>query len=150
MNLSSRWARALIPALFLMGAACSSKGGGEGEAGETAAKTAAAKAGQSAGAAQISEAAMKEAEEIFKSRCTPCHGEKGDGKGPTSAALQPPPRDFTSPEWQKSVTDEHIEKIIRFGGGAVGRSVAMPANPDLGGKPEVLTALRQYIRNLAR
>ena len=89
-----------------------------------------------------------EAEEIFKARCVTCHGEQGKGDGPGSAALNPKPRDYTSAEWQKSVTDEHIKKIIIGGGTAVGLSPLMPPNPDLTGKPEVVEALVAVVRNL--
>lgn len=89
-----------------------------------------------------------EAEEIFKVRCVTCHGEKGKGDGPGSAALNPKPRDYTSTEWQKSVTDDHIEKIIVGGGTAVGLSPLMPPNPDLTDKPEVVEALVVVVRNL--
>lgn len=89
-----------------------------------------------------------EAQEIFQARCVTCHGENGKGDGPGSAALNPKPRDYTSPEWQKSVTDEHIAKIIVGGGTAVGLSALMPPNPDLADKPEVVAALVQVVRNL--
>jgi mono/diheme cytochrome c family protein len=89
-----------------------------------------------------------EAKEIFQSRCTVCHGETGKGDGPGSAALDPKPRDFTAADWQKSVTDEHIQKIIVYGGMAVGKSAAMPANPDLDGKPEVVSELAKIVRGL--
>jgi mono/diheme cytochrome c family protein len=101
-------------------------------------------------AAPVSAAAVTEAEDIFKTRCTPCHGPQGRGDGPASAGLTPPPRNFSSPEWQKGVTDEHIEKIVVYGGIAVGRSPAMPGNPDLDGKPEVVRALRGHIRKLGQ
>ncbi|MCB9476716.1 MAG: c-type cytochrome [Deltaproteobacteria bacterium] len=65
---------------------------------------------------------MKEAANIFDTRCMPCHGAKGAGDGPASKGLTPPPRNFQDSEWQKSVTDEHIEKIIKYGGAAVGKS----------------------------
>jgi mono/diheme cytochrome c family protein len=104
-----------------------------------------------AGAAdQISPAAQKEAQEIFKTRCTMCHGEGGKGDGPAGVALNPKPRDMTDPAWQKSVTDEHIDKIILGGGQAVGKSVLMPANPDLANKPEVIKALRQIVRGFGK
>jgi hypothetical protein len=32
----------------------------------------------------------------------------------------------------------------------VGKSLMMPGNPDLGGRPEVLAALVKHIRDLAR
>lgn len=86
------------------------------------------------------------AKEIFGQRCTPCHGPAGAGDGPASASLNPHPRNFTDKEWQKSVTDEHIEQIIKFGGAAVGKSPAMPGNPDLT-DPAVITGLRALIRS---
>lgn len=86
--------------------------------------------------------------EIFSNRCTPCHGPKGAGDGPASAGLTPKPASFVSTDWQAKVTDEHIEKVILYGGSAVGKSAAMPPNPDLDAKPEVLKALRAHIRRL--
>jgi mono/diheme cytochrome c family protein len=97
--------------------------------------------------APVPEAAKKEAQEIFANRCTPCHGPTGHGDGPASAGLTPPPRNFSDAEWQKTVTDDHIEKIIKFGGAAVGKSMAMPPNPDLMAKPQVVGGLREVVRN---
>jgi mono/diheme cytochrome c family protein len=88
--------------------------------------------------------------EIYKLRCTVCHGEGGKGDGPGSASLVPKPRDFSSPDWQKSVTDEHIEKIIVYGGIAVGKAAVMPGNPDLDAKPEVVSELRAVVRKLGQ
>jgi len=90
--------------------------------------------------------AKAQAQDIFKNRCTPCHGPSGKGDGPASAGLTPPPRNYSDPAWQKSVTDEHIEKIIKYGGAAVGKSPAMPANPDLMSKPQVVTELKNVVR----
>ena len=90
----------------------------------------------------------QQAQEIFNGRCTPCHGPSGKGDGPASKGLTPPPRNFSDPAWQKSVTDEHIETIIKYGGAAVGKSPAMPANPDLNAKPQVVSELRQIVRGL--
>ncbi|MGB5812979.1 MAG: cytochrome c [Polyangiales bacterium] len=91
-----------------------------------------------------------EAAQIFEERCAVCHGMSGDGKGEGSAALDPKPRNFTSPDWQSSVTDEHIRKIIVYGGAGVGKSPSMPANPDLDAKPAVVNELVVYIRDLAK
>lgn len=112
------------------------------------APAASAVAAQPAAAAEVTPAVQKEAEEIFNSRCTPCHGPKGAGDGPASAGLTPPPRNFQDKAWQAQVTDEHIEKIITYGGAAVGKSPAMPPNPDLADKP-VVKGLRQHLRGLA-
>ncbi|MGB8330613.1 MAG: c-type cytochrome [Polyangiales bacterium] len=101
-------------------------------------------------AAQAAADPAAEAAEIFQSRCTVCHGATGKGDGDGSAALDPKPRDFTSDEWQASVTDEHIQKIIVYGGSAVGKSPTMPANPDLDAKPEVVAELVKVVRGLAK
>jgi len=90
--------------------------------------------------------AKAQAQDIFKNRCTPCHGPTGKGDGPASAGLTPPPRNYGDPAWQKSVTDDQIEKVIKYGGAAVGKSPAMPANPDLTAKPQVVTELKNIVR----
>lgn len=95
------------------------------------------------------EAAKAEAAQIFSTRCTPCHGPLGKGDGPASAGLNPKPRNFSDTTWQLAVSDGHLEKIIQYGGAAVGKSPAMPANPDLMSRPEVVTALRLHVRSLA-
>jgi len=110
----------------------------------------AAEAAPGASGGAIPAAAQAEAEQIFASRCATCHGPEGGGNGPASSGLDPKPRNFQDPVWQKSVTDQHIETIIMYGGAAVGRSPAMPANPDLSSKPEVVAALRAHVRSLAR
>ena len=90
------------------------------------------------------------AKDIYENRCTVCHGATGKGDGDGSAALDPKPRDFTLAEWQASVTDEHLQKIIVYGGTAVGKAPTMPANPDLDAKPEVVAELVKLIRGLAK
>ena len=100
-------------------------------------------------ATTITAEARKEAEEIFSTRCMTCHGATGKGDGPASAGLTPKPRNFQDAAWQQSVSDEHIEKIIQYGGAAVGKSPAMPPNPDLSSKPQVVAGLRRHVRSLA-
>ncbi len=94
--------------------------------------------------------AQAEAEKIFSERCVTCHGPNGGGDGPASAGLVPKPRNFQDAAWQQSVSDEHIEQIVQYGGAAVGKSPAMPANPDLMSKPAVVAALRAHVRGLAK
>ncbi len=93
---------------------------------------------------------VAEAQDIFRDRCTVCHGATGKGDGEGSAALDPKPRDFTLSEWQSSVTDEHLQKIIVGGGAEVGKAPTMPPNPDLDAKPEVVAELVKLIRGLAK
>jgi mono/diheme cytochrome c family protein len=97
-----------------------------------------------------SASAQAEAEKIFSERCVTCHGAQGAGDGPASAGLVPKPRDFTDPAWQRSVEDGYIEQIVQYGGAAVGKSAAMPANPDLMSKPAVVAALRAHVRALSK
>jgi mono/diheme cytochrome c family protein len=110
----------------------------------------AAPAPASAAPAASSQSATQEAKQIFDTRCVTCHGPQGKGDGPASSGLTPPPRNFHDQGWQSSVTDEHIEQIIQYGGAAVGKSPAMPSNPDLAGKPEVVVALRTHLRELGK
>jgi mono/diheme cytochrome c family protein len=94
--------------------------------------------------------ARAEARQIFESRCSTCHGAQGAGDGPASAGLEPKPRNFRDAAWQRSVSDAHIEKIVQYGGAAVGKSPLMPPNPDLVPRPEVVAALREHVRSLAK
>ena len=137
---ASAGAAVLLLVIGLLAAACGGGGGSEPAAGTPASGS------QSGGA--IPEAARAEAQQIFATRCTPCHGPQGKGDGPASAGLSPKPRNYTLEEWQDSVTDEHIEKVILYGGPAVGLSAAMPPNPDLASKPDVVRALRAHVRSL--
>ncbi len=84
--------------------------------------------------------------EVFISRCGPCHGLTGRGDGPAAVNLLPKPRDFHDPAWQRSVSDQDIENIIRRGGLSVGKSMLMPANPDF--DDDRIRQLRLYVRSL--
>lgn len=88
----------------------------------------------------------RQAEEIFRQRCTVCHGTTGHADGPGAAALNPKPQVFTDAAWQAKVTDEELTKAIVGGGVAVGRTPGMPANPDLQTKPEVVAELVKIVR----
>ena len=116
----------IVAALALAGAACNNS--------EASTKTSTTSAQPAHTAAATATAAT---EDLFKSRCAPCHGEAGHGDGPGAAALNPKPRNYTDVAWQGKVTDEDIKKTILYGGAAVGKSPQMPANPDLDGKPEL-------------
>jgi mono/diheme cytochrome c family protein len=94
-------------------------------------------------------AAEAQAALIFKSRCSTCHGMDGRGNGPAAITLNPKPRNYTDPAWQKSVTDDHIREIIVKGGAALGKSPNMLANPDLADKPDVVDALMKKVRSFA-
>lgn len=107
-------------------------------------------AGAAAPSMAVSASALTEARTIFAQRCTVCHGQTGAGDGAAAAALNPKPRAFSDAAWQAGVSDEHLEKVIREGGAAVGKSAAMPGNPDLAAKPEVIAGLRQVVREFKK
>ncbi len=90
------------------------------------------------------------ADTVFSTRCATCHGQDGKGTGPAAAALNPKPRDYSDPEWQKSVTDEQIRKTIVEGGAAVGKSPLMAPNPDLANQPVVLDGLVKIVRSFGK
>jgi len=97
-------------------------------------------------AAAPAAAPTETAADVFKNRCTPCHGTSGKGDGPASAALNPKPRNYTDAQWQQSVTDDQLKKTILYGGAAVGKSAVMPSQPDLESRPEILDGLIKIIR----
>jgi mono/diheme cytochrome c family protein len=80
---------------------------------------------------------------IFAARCVLCHGESGHGDGRASRLYAPPPADLTA-SWR---TTEYKLSIVREGGGALGRS---PAMPPWGGtlSDEEITAVVRYIDDL--
>jgi mono/diheme cytochrome c family protein len=86
------------------------------------------------------------ARSYFKQKCVVCHGDHGAGDGPGAAALNPKPRAFAAADWQASVTDEQIGKAIVLGGPAVGKDAAMPPNPDLAAKKDVVAELVKIVR----
>jgi cytochrome c553 len=87
-----------------------------------------------------------EAKEIAESRCTMCHGKAGKGDGPNGMTLSPKPQDFSTKDWQKSVSDAQVRSVILKGGSAVGKSPIMPGNPDLESKPAVVDELVKIVR----
>jgi len=44
---------------------------------------------------------LNQGKKLYEQTCAPCHGSKGDGKGPAGAVLKPAPTDFAKPlrEW---------------------------------------------------
>lgn len=137
--------RFLVLAIVLAGALGCKKSSGDPEPEPTPepATTATAPSGGGGG-----DPAAK-AKEIFGQRCVPCHGSVGAGDGPASASLNPKPRAFSDAAWQDSVTDEHIMKIVHFGGAAVGKSASMPGNPDLS-DPALLAELAKVVRSFKK
>src|SRR5262245_16229304 len=51
--------------------------------------------GEDGAGVEVSAHDLNDGRDAFMLYCYACHGEKGDGKGPSSYGLRPPPRDFT-------------------------------------------------------
>jgi mono/diheme cytochrome c family protein len=67
------------------------------------------------GGEEVSAATLNAGWEAYVLNCRQCHGDKGDGTGPSSKGLRPPPRDFT-------------KAMFKFGGVAAGD---LPHDEDL-------------------
>lgn len=124
------------------------------KAADTANKAADTAKADTAKAADTANAAAKdpaaEAKALFAARCVLCHGAGGKGDGVGAAGLNPKPRDMTKAEWQKSVTDAHIAKVIIGGGPSVGLSASMPPNPDLADKKPIVDELVKIVRRMQK
>jgi Cytochrome C oxidase, cbb3-type, subunit III len=61
---------------------------------------------------------ITQGKKLYQQDCLPCHGDKGDGKGPAGAVLQPPANDFTKPlkEWPTTKGDpQKVFEVISKG-----------------------------------
>jgi len=54
-------------------------------------------------------------ESIYKAKCAFCHGDEGDGQGPSGKFLKPPPGNFTDQEWIHGGEIDDIAKTIKEG-----------------------------------
>ena len=84
---------------------------------------------------------------IYEQRCAPCHGADGKANTPTAQALQPPPRDHTDGAYMNALSDNHLFRVIKEGGPAVGKSPIMPPQFDL--KDDQLNNIVAFLRTLA-
>ncbi len=64
--------------------------------------------------------------ETYRHYCMICHGEGGAGDGFNAFNLDPHPRDYSDPAFQKKKTDAELADAIRRGGAGVGLSALMP------------------------
>jgi cytochrome c oxidase cbb3-type subunit 3 len=77
---------------------------------------------------------------LFNLQCASCHGRSGRGDGPSRPPMSQPP-DFTSPEWQRSMSDAQLRSAIVQGKGMM---------PGFGDKllPSAIDRLVTYLRRL--
>ena len=84
---------------------------------------------------------------LYGQRCAPCHGPDGKANTPTAKALQPSPRDHTDGGYMNALSDQHLFRVIKEGGPAIGKSPIMPPQFDL--KDDQLQNLVAFLRTLA-
>ena len=86
---------------------------------------------------------------LYGSVCVYCHGAAGDGFGLNAPNLPVPPRDHTDAAYMNRLSDEQLFAVIKFGGGAQGKSTFMPPWAGRFSEREI-AALVTYLRVLAR
>jgi mono/diheme cytochrome c family protein len=101
------------------------------------------------GGRDVAPPVLNEGHVAYLQYCRACHGDKGDGKGPASPGLRPPPRDFTQGSFkfawvldQKLPRDEDLVRIVRQG--LHGTAMLGWDIPD-----RKLDAIIQYIKTLS-
>jgi high-affinity iron transporter len=55
---------------------------------------------------------LAQGKKLYEQNCLPCHGAKGDGRGPAGVALQPPPQDFNIPFGRWTYSKGDIKKVF--------------------------------------
>jgi mono/diheme cytochrome c family protein len=85
--------------------------------------------------------------QLYQQRCVPCHGPDGKANTPTAQALNPKPRDHTDGVYMNQLSREHLFKVIKQGGTAVGKSPIMPPQADLSDKQ--VQDIIAFVRSLA-
>jgi mono/diheme cytochrome c family protein len=84
---------------------------------------------------------------LYQTRCSPCHGSDGKAATPTAQALNPKPRDHTYGAYMNQLSNEHLAKVIKNGGPAVGKSPIMPPHTDL--NDQQIEDVIAFVRSLA-
>ena len=97
----------------------------------------------------VSAQVLNEGHVAYLQYCRACHGDKGDGRGPSAEGLRPPPRNFTQGEFkfgwvldQKLPRDEDLVRIVQ--GNLHGSAMLGWQVPN-----EKLTSIIQYIKTLS-
>jgi mono/diheme cytochrome c family protein len=84
----------------------------------------------------------------YGSYCASCHGPEGAGDGALAATLNPKPARHSDGAYMNSLSDEHLFKVIKFGGAAAGKSPMMvPMNGML--SDQQIRNLVAFVRSLA-
>lgn len=69
--------------------------------------------------------ATRPADELYAANCASCHGATGAGDGPLSTGLTPTPAKHADGSYMNALSNEHLFKVVKEGGAAVGKSATM-------------------------
>lgn len=67
------------------------------------------------GGAQKTEGDLAVGESVYKEICFSCHGERGDGKGPSWRNTMPRPMVFSDTNYVSRLTDEYLFEVVKYG-----------------------------------
>ncbi len=86
---------------------------------------------------------------LYEYYCALCHGKEGNADGFNAYNLKTAPIQHSDPAQTGTLSDGQIRRIIKEGGGALGRSTEMPA---WGGvlSDEQISHITTFIRTLSR
>ena len=94
-------------------------------------------------------ASAQDAKAIYAKECAKCHGDSGAGDGAMGQKLKDKPSNWTAGGGGlKDLDDAKITESIKKGGGAIGKSKAMPAYPKL--SDAEVTALVAHVKALKK
>jgi len=88
---------------------------------------------------------LTQAKSVYNTNCARCHGENGKGNAEVAQQLGDYIPNFTDPNFHKYFTDAHILAVLHGGGGAIGRSTAMPPWDGVLKEGEIV-GVKNYVR----
>jgi len=84
----------------------------------------------------------------YATYCSPCHGTRGNGRGPMVVLLNPKPTRHSDTAYMKALSDDYLFRLIRDGGPAVGKSPMMASWKGILSDQQIWNLIT-YIRSLA-
>ncbi|MBM3218014.1 MAG: cytochrome c [Candidatus Rokubacteria bacterium] len=94
------------------------------------------------------DASAQDAKAIYAKECAKCHGDSGAGDGAMGQKLKDKPSDWTKGAGLSGLDDAKLAESIAKGGGAIGKSKAMPAYPKL--SDAEVKALVAHVKSLKK
>lgn len=91
--------------------------------------------------------AVREAPSLYETKCSKCHGDKGDGRGSATKGLDVKPRNYTNKTVMEKIPDGQLFWIIANGSDPEATEMG-PYKKKL--SEEQMWALVHYIRNFTR